>query len=351
LARAAPVSALSLLALSLVALSGCSHFDLRKRIPWGEGEDGQLQRPMKVIGMWTDTVMTSAGRAPMRGFGGRLMFYPSEDGKPCKVKGSLVVYAFDETHRDPTNLVPDRKYVFTEEQFARHYSKSSLGHSYSVWVPWDEAGGEQKEISLIVRFMPAQGGVVVGDETKHVLPGNKPVDSYLDPPVMHGLTRAAAMGSDVKPVRHQREIKQQEPENPATGSQQRINTTTISIPAGYGRQAPTALVRPRRFQTMIPGIVSGSDLGPTQPGPEGQSAPNQPAPIQPSSTQPMEESHPRSTRFEPHRSRALGGSVAPLDRDHGPWRPHPVRRPGVAAWSHLHSTSAPDESAGAGASR
>ncbi|MEX2120965.1 MAG: hypothetical protein WD847_15345 [Pirellulales bacterium] len=330
-------------ALSLIALSGCSHFDLRKRIPWGEGEDGQLRRPMKVVSMWTETVMTTAGIPPMRGFGGRLMFYPSDDSKPCKVKGSLVVYAFDETHRDPTNLVPDRKYVFTEEQFARHYSKSSLGHSYSVWVPWDEAGGEQREISLIVRFMPAQGGVIVGDETKHLLPGKKPVDSYLEPPVTPGLTRRAPVGNDVQPVNHEREIHDHEPENFAPTNQQRMNTTTISIPAGYGRRTPTALLRPRSNDSIVPGAATGSNSGQTPLGPAARSAPNQPAAIQPDSKQPAAKSGPASTRFGPHRSRALGGSIAPLDRDRGPWRPDPAARPGDPLWSQPRSTTAPSE--------
>ena len=54
---------------------------------------------------------------------------------------------------------------------ASHYSKSKLGHSYSVWLPWDETGGPQKEISLIARFTPEKGGVVVGEQTKQMLPG------------------------------------------------------------------------------------------------------------------------------------------------------------------------------------
>ena len=69
---------------------------------------------------------------------------------------------------------PDKKFVFTPEQFAQHYEKSSLGHSYAVWVPWDAAGGPQKEVSLIARFTPKNGQLVVGDPSRHVLPGPAP---------------------------------------------------------------------------------------------------------------------------------------------------------------------------------
>ena len=62
-------------------------------------------------------------------------------------RGTLVVYAFDETNRDANNARPDRKYVFTPEQLPLHYSKSKVGHSYSVWLPWDEVGGDAERKS------------------------------------------------------------------------------------------------------------------------------------------------------------------------------------------------------------
>ena len=93
-----------------------------------------------------------------------------------------MVYAFDEDGRDPSNAKPDRKYVFTKEQFAKHYSKSNIGHSYSVWIPWDEVGGPQKQISLIVRFTPDKGDVVVGEQTRHLLPGRTPEGAWPQSP-------------------------------------------------------------------------------------------------------------------------------------------------------------------------
>src|SRR5688572_20744600 len=96
--------------VACLMLAGCSYFDLRKNIPWMPGEDGELERPMKIVAAWTDTIMSHSEERPVRGFGGRLMFYAREDSKPVKVKGSLVVYAFDETGRDPRNVKPDRKF-------------------------------------------------------------------------------------------------------------------------------------------------------------------------------------------------------------------------------------------------
>src|SRR6185503_10721037 len=50
-------------------------------------------------------------------------------------------------------------------------SKSDLGASYSFFLPWDEAGGPKTEVSLICRFEPKGGGVVTGEQTRHILPG------------------------------------------------------------------------------------------------------------------------------------------------------------------------------------
>lgn len=156
-----------------IALPGCAtEFDLRKAIPWETGKDGKFESPMQVATFWTDAVQNSANKDKgTRGFGGRLYFYGRDPNKPVKVKGTLVVYAFDESNRDPNNVVPDRKYIFPPEQFQMKYDKTNLGNSYSIWLPWDDVGGEQKQISLIVRFTSDKGEMVSSDESKEVLPG------------------------------------------------------------------------------------------------------------------------------------------------------------------------------------
>lgn len=127
--------------------------------------------PIRLVGSWTDTVLTQAGQKPQRGFGGRVLFYDREGKKPILVDGQLVVYAFDETGRQPTDNKPTRRYVFPADQLAMHMSMCDMGASYSFWLPWDDAGGPRTEVSLICRFEPTGGAVVTGEQTKHLLPG------------------------------------------------------------------------------------------------------------------------------------------------------------------------------------
>jgi hypothetical protein len=158
--------------LLLTVLTGCTSMSLKKPDVWPLNiSDNTPGMPSMVIANFSDTLMYQGSETPVRGFGGRVLFYTKEKKDPIKVEGSMVVYAFDENNRDANNNKPDRKFVFTKDQLEKHYSKSKLGHSYSVWLPWDEAGGNKKDISLIVRFMPEKGSVVVSEQTKLLLPG------------------------------------------------------------------------------------------------------------------------------------------------------------------------------------
>ena len=67
--------------------------------------------------------------------------------------------------------MPDRKFAFTPEQFTSHFSPTELGASYSVWIPWDEVGSEQLDISLVPIFTATSGQLIVGQSSKVLLPG------------------------------------------------------------------------------------------------------------------------------------------------------------------------------------
>jgi hypothetical protein len=175
-----------LMLLATLASSGCASqskkwqfadWDVRKAVGWNKDEEKpEPQVPVRLVATWTETVLNKAGEKPTRGFGGRIAFFNRDSEDSVRVDGQLVVYAFDETSRPSHETHPTRKYIFPADEVVRHESESKLGPAYSFWLPWDEVGGPQRNISLIARFEPKGGPIVVGEQTKHFLPG-----SSLDP--------------------------------------------------------------------------------------------------------------------------------------------------------------------------
>jgi len=166
---------------SLIACAGCSTFKAKstkvaksldvRRVFGHKSDEPAPQIPIRMVSSWTDTVLNKTNNKPQRGFGGRLTFFGQDRESLIRVDGQLVVYAFEETEGQPQSSQPTRRYVFPSEQFVRHESESTLGPSYSIWLPWDEVGGERKNISLIARFEPKGGPLIVGEQTRHLLPG------------------------------------------------------------------------------------------------------------------------------------------------------------------------------------
>jgi hypothetical protein len=170
--------------LSLIALAtatGCagksgkskwsvSNWDVKKAVGM-KPEKPDPVSPERMVATWTDTTLSTAGQSTKRGFGGKLMFFKRGSEDPVRVEGNLVVYAFDETDRPDHETHPSRRYIFPVEEFILHESDSTLGPAYSFWLPWDEIGGQQRHISLIAKFEPKEGPVVIGEQTRHLLPG------------------------------------------------------------------------------------------------------------------------------------------------------------------------------------
>lgn len=229
-------------ALLTAMLSGCTGIlsEGSSLIPWFGGE---AALPTRVSAIWSETTLQQPGRPGIRGIGGRVMFYKSQNKDPIIVDGTLTVYAYDKTVKK--NVEPARKYVFPADQLARHYSKSDLGHTYSFWLPWGKTDGPPKQLTLIARFEPIGGGAVLSDPANQHLPGISP-----EP---HESPRASgeppsdpylAQKGPVQPVQHLAAIRS-DPTRSHSGprSAPARETITIDVPASFveGRAPPRSV--------------------------------------------------------------------------------------------------------------
>lgn len=152
--------------------SGCASM-MTSPTQWFEKEP-EFVTPNKVIPVWSDTVLHQAGQPGIRGCGGRVMFYAGDGKRASRVDGTLVVYAWDDS-KASADRQPDRKFVFPADDLQQHYSASTIGDSYSFWLPWDQAGGERKELTLVARFIGKNGAEITSTPTKVILPGDVPL--------------------------------------------------------------------------------------------------------------------------------------------------------------------------------
>lgn len=99
------------------------------------------------------------------------MFFDGQSDEPIRVDGTMTVYAFDGTSANSAGTVPERKFVFLAEDLPKHFSESKLGPSYSFWLPWDELGGYERQLTLVTRFEPVNGAPAMSQPSRHYLPG------------------------------------------------------------------------------------------------------------------------------------------------------------------------------------
>jgi hypothetical protein len=143
----------------------------KSMIPWGSKKKETKVVPDRILAVWTDTVLHQQGQTGVRGFGGRVYFYEKDNTDPIEAEGSLAVYAFDAEDDAVDSQKPLRKFVFTPEQLAGHMSKTSIGPSYSIWLPWSAVGDPPQKLSLITRFEGIDGGTTISDPVIKLLPG------------------------------------------------------------------------------------------------------------------------------------------------------------------------------------
>jgi len=215
------ISTIVCLGLLMLVGNGCASIGKMPKMPW-EPEEPEYFIPTKMVVTWKDAVRYNPNDLPTRGFGGRIHFYDDKN-KPIRVKGRLVVYGYNDSSDGLDRERPDRKYVFDQEKIESHYSLSKLGHSYSFWIPWDAAGGEQHEITLAPFFTPENGQVIMSEQSKNVLPG-----------IVRDKSNEEASPSDslVSRVTYQRETIEPQVQPVQAGQQNlpRMKTTTIQLP-------------------------------------------------------------------------------------------------------------------------
>jgi len=323
-----PIFVLSALLLIIAPIwcGGCAQFDPRRGIPWRQDEELEdEQTPNKLIAVWNDTVLYEPNKPPVRGFGGRVFFYGSEEDQPIHVDGTMVVYGFNEEGRSKGDAAPDKKFVFPAEVLSKHETETKIGAAYDFWLPWDQAGGDLKKISLIARFKPTTGPVVISEQVTQVLPGpSKPEQRKVAPSSDEMLAQrwAVKSASHTVPVAPTVAPIATSPAHSQTVQSERMTTTTIPLPGRAGPRAPQAAVRPRTTERPLPPWQRHT----VNAAPRPTMAPAQPVSANSSRVPSRERARP-SIRSAPGRPRPPASPAGLQPRGRSSWRHAPAAPP------------------------
>jgi hypothetical protein len=262
------------------ALSGCQAV----RPDWTKNwfgsnpkvQESKFETPAKMAAIWTPAVFNQPGQPPTRGLGGRLYFYDANN-RPVAVEGQLVVYAYNDRTPDAAQRIPDRKYAFTPEQFTEHYSPTELGAAYSVWIPWDQVGQVETELSLVPVFTAAGGQLLMGQASKSLLPGPKPATAIAPPSSRPPLTLEGLLKGNAA-LQAQSAVQQASlQEAPPEGSRPPVagmEAFSIQLPSGMAErmanapppESPSAQWSRQRAAQMAP-MMAVQAQPPAQPTP------------------------------------------------------------------------------------
>ncbi len=329
----------------VVALGGCTQLDLSKGLTPLKSKP-KPRIPERMVDAWTDTVLHQSGQRGVRGFGGRVMFYAKDQDEAVAVDGTFTVYAFDDSDAeadadaDPDHQSPDKKYVFSREQLAEHYSKSPLGHSYSFWIPWDEVGGEEKRITLISRFVDGTSQVIMSKPCRQTLPGIQPKAKKDEV-----AKEAAQAGDNTKPAENGVRHASFDTATTAENAKSERSTATIDVPPSFARRLQNTPDSQGRASdgsvTDVPQSrtdATTSDSSSTTTPSKSASESEKPSPSEPAAAESAEPAlratRSAPSRFPARRERAVRQSFGRVRTE-----PHP------AAWpSALPRTPRPERS-------
>lgn len=236
---------------------------------------------------WKDDVLPGPDGKLQRGVGGRVHFL-DKHGKAIRVHGSLTVYGFDEHNGQATSPRPDKRFHFKDEELQTVYGQSTIGHSYSVWLPWDSQG-YQRHIAVLPIFRAEDGRLLKGDHAQAVLHGPEnpnPISTS-----ERKKQRRIEESQLVERVVYQSPQAQQDVAlasgSEAEAAAQRVRTITVPDSANSIRNAVQQPVTERQSSTeaTAANAVAGSSLlppaanlpryevQPYQPGPTAAQAP------------------------------------------------------------------------------
>lgn len=211
-----------ILALLLLISPGCSSTSLFRDPGKLIGRPKFQSQVSRILCLWEPAQGTGVDGKPARGFAGQVLFFGPGSDAAVRVFGEVRISEFDNFDADADEVEPLHVFTFSADAWDVHRTEGTLGHSYSVFVPYMQKHKDPVQCALRVEFVNADGRVVASDTTDVMLPGKKNMRAAA--PMQRSISRETQRRPSAASVRSP---ANQEP--PAVSDQ--LETTTIRLPS------------------------------------------------------------------------------------------------------------------------
>jgi hypothetical protein len=161
--------------LALTGLSGCATMI----IPWTGNKIPQATASnpvVQIVCLWEQAEGRDPEGVPCRGFAGQILFLANRHATPVEVHGDVRIYLFDNVGSAEEQSKPLRQFDFSSDAWKLHLTKSAVGPSYSVFVPYVRRGQHNAQCSLRVRLAPKDGPTIFSETSTLPLRGPGPAE-------------------------------------------------------------------------------------------------------------------------------------------------------------------------------
>lgn len=126
----------------------------------------------RIVTIWEPSSGKGLDDRNARGFAGQVLFFGPGCETGGRVRGKVLIYQYDsydkESEDDPILL---HTFAFEPDAWDAHRTEGTLGHSYSVFVPYMNRHRDQVNCALKVELIMEDGRRVSSQETEVLLPG------------------------------------------------------------------------------------------------------------------------------------------------------------------------------------
>lgn len=156
----------------------------------------------KIVTIWESSHGKGVDDRNTRGFAGQILFFGPGVQSGGRVHGKVLIYQYDDYDKDseeePKLL---HTFAFEPDAWEAHRTEGTLGHSYSVFVPYMNRHKDQVNCALKVELISENGQKISSQETAVLLPGKNTTE--LAAARTRGFVREKRIGPDpdLPPVR------------------------------------------------------------------------------------------------------------------------------------------------------